>query len=560
MLKKKPEEKEDLTPFLRRSFVFARLDDERIARLAGDFEEVTLIDGERVYSEGVSDDYFYFVYDGQVRLSSGRGKQKRDWDFLIPGDFFGEDILFGPAHLDTAYSVAPSRVLRLKRGKFLALLEENPSVAALIQTTARSRRLARRELIEWMGEEEAIYVVNRKHDFFLLINLILPILLGIAGLPVLAIGIASSSMTWMVVGVFLILLMIGLGLWFWVDWRNDYYIVTSQRVLYLEKVVLLYDSRQEAPLVAVRSTNTVANSILKAFINYGSVIVGTLYGSIAMRRMERPDQFITFLNGLQARAREMSRRAEEQRMEELIRARLKMVDKRKPVPPPVLPPAPPPKLSPLQRLFSNFLKVRYEVGDTVTYRKHWMVLLRKSWAPIVVFLLVWAGIILLSLTTAGSVILSPLPLILFWTPLIVGIILWWFYHYIDWRNDIYVVTPDKILDIERKPLSREDKKSATLDSIQSLEHTRVGFLGILFNYGTVRINIGTEQLNFYDVYNPAQVQYEIFDRMYSQRQRKAEAEANKERERIVDWLTSYHRQVENLGRIENESDWDIFSG
>jgi hypothetical protein len=48
--------------------------------------------------------------------------------------------------------------------------------------------------------------------------------------------------------------------------------------------------------------------------------------------------------------------------------------------------------------------------------------------------------------------------------------------------------------------------------------------------------------------------------MYAQRLRKEEAEALKERERIVDSLATYHRQIERLEEIENESDWDIFSG
>ena len=30
------------------------------------------------------------------------------------------------------------------------------------------------------------------------------------------------------------------------DWANDYYIVTSQRLVYLEKIIGIYDSRQEA--------------------------------------------------------------------------------------------------------------------------------------------------------------------------------------------------------------------------------------------------------------------------------------------------------------------------
>jgi hypothetical protein len=204
--------------------------------------------------------------------------------------------------------------------------------------------------------------------------------------------------------------------------------------------------------------------------------------------------------------------------------------------------------------------VRYEVGGTITYRKHWIVLLQKTWKPLLVMLLILLGLIYVGVRFPGIALVSPLYLIFLWVPILVAVFLWGLYHYVDWRNDIYVVTMESIMDIERKPLSREDKKSAPLANILSLEHTRVGILGLLFNYGTVTINIGADQFTFNDVYNPAQVQHEIFDRMYAQRQRKEEAEARKERERIVDSLTTYHRQIERLEEIENESDWDIFSG
>jgi hypothetical protein len=83
--------------------------------------------------------------------------------------------------------------------------------------------------------------------------------------------------------------------------------------------------------------------------------------------------------------------------------------------------------------------------------------------------------------------------------------LFWLYHYIDWSNDIYVVTSDQIFDIERKPLSREVKKSAKLENILSLRHDRIGIFGLMLNYGTVTINVGTEEFIFYGVYDPAQV-------------------------------------------------------
>ena len=74
--------------------------------------------------------------------------------------------------------------------------------------------------------------------------------------------------------------------------------------------------------------------------------------------------------------------------------------------------------------------------------------------------------------------------------------IWWLYQYVDWRNDIYVLTLDKIFDIERKPLTREDKREASLANILSLENARIGLTGLILNYGTVTINVGNEKLTF----------------------------------------------------------------
>ena len=39
--------------------------------------------------------------------------------------------------------------------------------------------------------------------------------------------------------------------WTYLDWTNDLYIVTNQRVVYVEKVIGIYDSREEAPPIPV---------------------------------------------------------------------------------------------------------------------------------------------------------------------------------------------------------------------------------------------------------------------------------------------------------------------
>jgi hypothetical protein len=561
MLKKKPEAREDLAPFLRSLFFLMGLDEERFISLAEAFVQVAVVDGERIYSEGDAANDIYIVYDGKVRLQTGRGREKRDWDTLLPGDIFGEDLLFGLTRQETATALAPTQLLRLEKDLFLALLQSNSGLEKRIHSIAESRRLARRQGMKWIGADESIYFITRKHEYFLFISLILPILLGVAAFPLLALAIGSGSVLLMILTGLMALAAGILGIWFWEDWRNDYYIVTTQRVLWLEKVVLLYDSRQEAPLTTVLSKNVAFHQVLRRLINYGTVIVRTYTGSIVMRRASQPDLIIAFIDGLQARARALVRRAEEEKMDNLLRERLNKPPQKKPVlaiPPVVTRPAPAPTPKPgyFENLFTNVLKTRYEVGDRITYRKHWFVLLQKTILPALAVL----GVLILFVILWASGILTGLVNLLLAIPLLLITGGWWLYRYVDWRNDQYVLTRDTIMDIERKPLSREEKRSAPLDNILSLEHARIGILGLLFNFGTVTINVGTEKFTFDNIYNPAQVQYEIFDRMMAQRQRKEEAEANKERERIVDWLSTYHRQREKLEVEEKESDWDIFSG
>ena len=133
---------------------------------------------------------------------------------------------------------------------------------------------------------------------------------------------------------------------------------------------------------------------------------------------------------------------------------------------------------------------------------------------------------------------------------------WWLYRYIDWRNDIYQVTDKFIFDIERKPLGTEVKKAAPLENILSLEHERVGFLGYMLNYGLVTINVGETQFVFRNVHEPARIQQDIFNRIYSLRRQKENLDALKQRQRFVDVIEVYHENAEELDEDEYFDDYD----
>jgi hypothetical protein len=135
----------------------------------------------------------------------------------------------------------------------------------------------------------------------------------------------------------------------------------------------------------------------------------------------------------------------------------------------------------------------------------------------------------------------------------IAIFLSWLYFYIDWRNDIYRITSDKLIDSMKKPLGDEVTKSAPLANIQSLDYERKGIIGVLLNYGNVMVNVGTDKLVFVGVHDPARVQADIFYHMYTSQRKKQLTEAAKQWDQVSDWLAAYHRQAEDLRKSQEQS-------
>lgn len=208
----------------------------------------------------------------------------------------------------------------------------------------------------------------------------------------------------------------------------------------------------------------------------------------------------------------------------------------------------PEKMSFWQSLLARF-RTRWEADGMITYRKHLYVLFRMTWFPAActVGLLGGTGALyywrvhkIVSLLTPGLILLAGVAL-----AIMAG--LWWLYKFVDWSNDIYRVTPDKIIDSERKPLGDEITKSAPLENIIGLDYERLGFLGVVLNFGNVIINVGTEnKFIFYGIHNPARAQRGTLNYMYARRSKKQQADSAQEQERVSSYIAAYHRQAEDL--------------
>jgi hypothetical protein len=201
-----------------------------------------------------------------------------------------------------------------------------------------------------------------------------------------------------------------------------------------------------------------------------------------------------------------------------------------------------------QSLVARF-QTRWETGGVITYRKHLYVLFTMTWFPAACFLgmVVGTGLLYYWSVMEQFNLLKPGLILLLGICMAIIAFLWWLYKFVDWSNDIYRVTLEKIIDSERKPLGDEITKSAPLENIIGLDYERLGFLGVVLNFGNVIINIGTDnKFIFYGIHNPARAQRDIFNYMYERRRKKQKADTLQEQERVSNYIAAYHRQVEDI--------------
>ena len=383
------------------------------------------------------------------------------------------------------------------------------------------------------------------------------LLFPILGLLVLAYLFNSATLG--LLGGFSLVANLAWGFWRFVDWGNDYYIVTNQRVIWLEKVVGFYDSRTEAGLGTILSVSTETDYFGRIY-DYGIVIVRTYTGEIRMNYVRHPKQAAAMIEEHLGRTKESGKKADEETMKQAIRAKLGL--NKPPVPGTTVTPAPLPakpakpvkKQSALSTWWQDAFRMRTVDGNTITYHKHILGFIRDA-APYAL------GILALICVVAAWPFFFKSGVPLWLGTIITFIVIVLFggiaYQYIDWANDIYQVTPEEIIDINRKPLGTEDRRAAALENILSTEYKRRGLMGILFNFGTVYIMVGTEQYDFEDVLDPPTVQQDIIRRQQGRLQKKREMDTSAERERMADWLAMYHRTMEEVKNDKDQSETPV---
>jgi CRP-like cAMP-binding protein len=521
--------------------LLADLPSEEADALEALFEEKQLPEGKDVYREGEPSRYFYFLISGAISLWQRRGSKEEQVRLLGPGEIFGEEALLGsPRRNATAFVEKETIVLRASSESLRLRLRSLPSASEILHTVARGRRLVRSTAFPWLEPDEAVFLATRKSNVLLFPGLAGPIALGfislasipfihMRGWPEWAYALSAAGAT----------LALVYGIWSAVDWGNDYYLITNRRVVAIRRVPLVYDDRQEAPLSMIQSVS-VSSSLRERPFGYGDVVVQTFTRPIVFESIPRPATAARMLEQIRKREQQAEERSDREDIQRMLTQRLKGGEaaelRREETGPSVEGDASAPdSISPAGAL--GALQTRQVRGGIITYRKHRFFLFRNLFLP---GLLAVFGLTIGVLNSEGFFPIDrPSGLAIAAVVLLAGLV-WGIYEYVDWANDLYQVTPSQILAMHRKPLGDEERRSAILENILSLEYDRPSFLARMLDFGTVKATVGQVSFTFDEVSDPIHVQEDIFRRMEAKKRLLSQSQRLRRREEIADWIETYH--------------------
>jgi len=552
----------DYSARLRTIPLFASLKKENLAYVSNIVQLLQYSANETILRQGEESDKFYIIDTGQVRVrrqdESGAETISR---FLGPGQFFGEvGLLHKEPRNATLETVVSTTLFSINKDDFEAMLDRLPGVKKQLGVAARSRELPLRRFNWQEPDEVAVWVAHR--NVIPLIGESAGGLIIAHGIAVLAVALAFylrqralSTGQWG--------LLIGAVAWFtltwaWyiVDWTNDYLVVTNRRVVHVERYGLIRETREEIPVEVVQDVAISRRGPLAAALGLANITVASIGGTLKFTHTGDTKNIQELILDQRTRVQHEMRREEREAIrQELVQvlrpASLAQPPEPKPVPPSDQAAAtlPGSEAAP-RRTWREWLRrlrpqMLLEKPGEITWRKHWLVLIKRLLGPIVLSLAGLGVVFALSLrpTWFERILQYPLPVALAVLFFIAMIVIWSWWEYSVWAGDIYTVSTNRIVDTERLPLGlREKRRESTLDRIQDIDVTIPNLLARVFDMGDVVIKTaaGGGDFTFRAVADPRGVQRDIFHRLAEFRRREQEQQRRQRFEEMTKWLSVYN--------------------
>jgi uncharacterized membrane protein YdbT with pleckstrin-like domain len=181
-------------------------------------------------------------------------------------------------------------------------------------------------------------------------------------------------------------------------------------------------------------------------------------------------------------------------------------------------------------------ELREELPKKIIYRAHWAFFVNLAYRPVLIFL-VFLFFLIAGKEENWPIIAYPgiVPICLI---VMVCMFLWIVYSFFDWINDLYIIEPDSVKDINKKPFAKKDINIAMMGKIQSVRFRKKGIIQLLLNFGTLVIVVGESEVDFDFVPEPEKVQQLILQRVEEYERLQKQLETDKQQFFIHELVTA----------------------
>ncbi len=539
---------------VRRLPLLAQLNPDQLDTVAGLFQQVRYRTGEPLYHQGEdSHALFLFVSGGAQILRIGADGAAVPQAAVAPGEYVGESSLFtgDPRDMSVIANVE-SIVLCLPKNKFDVLLTERPDIRALLHIPKNVMQNVQVQQARGVRSDETVLLTTRRHPWTFagktLGSVILFTFLAAIAIFSLRLPPDLRFLSFVFFGLALLLPTLLALIWFF-DWRNDYFTITSQRVIHEERHLLTgQEEREQVLLGSVQNVNIRRSGYIAELIGFGDLLLTSAGHPTPMLldRIPNPAS-VQRLIFEQLQHRPATDSAANQAA---LRAQVNSVigmnqsDQTIPLSPATTVGTIP---TPYQSSTKGGLlpAMRRVEGNRIIYRKYWFVLIGHIWKPlfgyVLLFLLLAVRITIRNPLTTSVTPLGTLLIATLWLAINTFWLVW---AYLSWYEDIYIIDDETVTDIVRTPFGlRESRMQASLQQVQNVTSSIRNVFGSVFNYGDVTIQTAAEnaQMVFRGVYHPNAVAEEILQRVRQYQARRAAGDQAAQQRALAEMLSAYHQ-------------------
>jgi hypothetical protein len=377
----------------------------------------------------------------------------------------------------------------------------------------RERTAKYRKLLEDWFPDEVIREVFRRHPIEILFNgKPLWILYPLTFFAFL-VGLFVPAALFFFAAVLVITILA--TIWYVIDWYNDYVIVTSMRIIQLERTLFLNNEKTEIPLEKVQEIRyQKRTNVFEWLFSVGTIeVTSSGRTKLTFERVRNPVRIRQEWDVLKKSYFDARTNFRRDRLKNYIESRLFDV--------------------PLENWNAEFENIEVDAvenpnwfqrtfptgaiknGKEFTWHSHIFFLIRTI-LLVFVMAIVWAifGVVVLPMIIGlNNGILSAVASVIYFLALF-GLFFSVWYNYENWINDKYILGPDKLTDIVRSPFGF-DETVGTIEirNIQDISYDQGGLIANVLNYGDVIITtVGGSGTTIRRVPAPDDIKEEILRR------------------------------------------------